>query len=93
MKGENKIMWLFYEYGNYIPMGSDGEWKLPSDVKSMKKLREMATNFLGHRPGRVYCMRAWTQEMCELTPDNFVAYIMRHGQLLAWSPGCAPQGK
>lgn len=86
-------MWLFYEYGNYIPLGSDGAWKAPSNVKSMKKLTECAQNFLAHRPGRVYCMRTWTQEMSELGCDKFVTYIMRYGQLLAWSPGCAPQGK
>lgn len=76
-------MWLFYEYGNYIPMGSDGEMKVPSNVKSMLKLRELAKNFLGNRAGRVYCMRVWTQEMCELPPLQFCAYIITHGQLVA----------
>ena len=86
-------MWLFYEYGNYIPMGSDGEMKVPSNVKSMLSLRKLAAGFLAHRPGRVYCMRTWTQEMCEMSPSKFVEYIMRHGQLIAWSEGCAPQGR
>ena len=86
-------MWLFYEYGNYIPVGSDGAMKVPSSVKSMLSLRKLAAGFLAGRPGRVYCMRTWTQEMSELSPDNFVAYVMRNGQPLAWSAGCAPQGR
>lgn len=80
-------MWLFYVYANYIPCGSDGEMKVPSNIKSMLSLRNLAANFLGKRPGRVYCMTHWTQEMCEMSPSNFVVYVMRHGQIVADSEG------
>lgn len=81
-------MWLFYEYGNYIPMGSDGQMKVPSNVKSMLSLRKLAAGFLAHRPGRVYCMLDWTQAMCELSPSKFTEYVMKHGQIVARSEGC-----
>lgn len=86
-------MWLFYEYGNYIPVGSDGAMKVPNNVKSMLSLRKLASGFLAGRPGRIYCMRTWTQEMSEMGCENFIAYVMRYGQLLVWSEGYAPQGR
>ena len=75
-------MYLFYVTHNYCPDGSDGAMEV-TNVKSMLKLRELASSFLGKRYGRVYCMTRWTQEMCQLTSDCFTAYIMTHGQLVA----------
>lgn len=81
-------MWLFYVYANYIPMGSDGEMKVPSSVKSMLSLRKLAAGFLGKRPGKVYCVRQWTQQMCEMNALQFVTYIIQHGQIVARSEDC-----
>lgn len=79
-------MWLFYSYTNgYIPMGSDGQMKVPSSTRSMKSIQKLATTFLGKRAGSVYLMRSWTQAMCELEPRAFEEYILRNGEKVAHS--------
>ena len=79
-------MWLFYSYTNgYIPMGSDGQMKVPSSIRSMKSITKLATSFLGKRAGSVYLMRSWTQAMCELGPHAFEEYILRNGEKVAHS--------
>ena len=79
-------MWLFYSYSNgYIPMGNDGQMKVPASVRSRRKLVELANNFRAGRPGRVYLMHDWTQAMCELGPRAFEEYIQRHGEVLSHS--------
>lgn len=79
-------MYLFYAMSNgYIPMGSDGQMKIPSSIRTAYGIRKLAESFLGKRAGRVYLMNTWTQEMCELGPTAFCEYIMRHGMLVAHS--------
>lgn len=79
-------MWLFYAMSNgYIPMGNDGQMKVPSSVKTQKAIEKLATNWLGNRRGRVYLMNDWTQKMCELGPCAFEEYIMRNGKVVAHS--------
>ena len=79
-------MWLFYSYTNgYIPMGSDGQMKVPSSTRSMKSIQKLATAFLGKRAGSVYLMRSWTQAMCELGPRAFEEYILHNGEKVAHS--------
>jgi len=79
-------MYMFYaDNTGWIPMGNDGQLKVPSSVRSEHKLRELATSFLGGRTGRVYLMASWTQQMCELGPRAFEEYIARNGRVVAHS--------
>ena len=79
-------MWLFYsDTLGRIPMGSSGEMKVPSEVKSRRKLVELANNFLAGRVGRIYLMNSWTQQMSELGPYAFERYIREHGEVVAHS--------
>lgn len=79
-------MWLFFSYSDgYIPMGSDGQMKVPSSVRSERKLAQLADSFRAGRAGRVYLMTSWTQKMCELGPTAFEEYIQRNGRLVAHS--------
>ena len=79
-------MYMFYaDRTGWIPMGNDGQIKVPSSVKSERKLRELATSFLGKRAGRVYIMASWTQAMSELGPRAFEEYIARNGRVVAHS--------
>ena len=79
-------MYMFYaDRTGWIPMGNDGQLKVPSSVRSERKLRELATSFLGKRAGRVYLMTSWTQAMCELGPRAFEEYIARNGRVVAHS--------
>lgn len=77
-------MYMFFAdvYG-YIPMGNDGQLKVPSNVRSTRKLQELARSFLAGRRGRVYLMTSWTQAMCELGPRAFEEYIARNGKIIA----------
>ena len=78
-------MWLFYAMTNgYIPAGNDGQMKVARNL-SNKKLRAIAETFRAGRAGRVYLMRDWTQEMCELGPTAFCNYIARNGAVVAHS--------
>ena len=75
-------MWLFFTYNDgYIPYGNDGQMKIPARC-SNKRIRELARTLKGNRAGRVYLMRDWTQQMCELGPNEFELYIMRNGQYI-----------
>lgn len=75
-------MWLFFAYSDgYIPMGNDGQMKVPARA-SQKKIRELAVTLRAGRAGRVYLMNSWTQAMCELGPTAFETYIMRNGQVV-----------
>lgn len=77
-------MWLFYAYPNgYIPMGSDGQMKIPT--RNLTKVKTLAESFRAGRPGRVYLMNDWTQKMCELGPRAFEEYILTHGTVVAHS--------
>ena len=79
-------MYMFYaDCTGWIPMGNDGQLKVPSSVRSERKLRELATSFLGGRAGRVYLMASWTQAMSELGPRAFEEYIARNGRVVAHS--------
>lgn len=79
-------MYLFYSDPlGYIPMGNDGELVVPKSIKSDRGVRKLAKDFLRNRRGRVYLMRTWTQQMCELGPRAFEEYIMRHGELVCHS--------
>ena len=79
-------MYLFYAMpGNYIPMGNDGQMKVPASIRSNKALIKLAESWLGKRPGRVYLMHEWTQKMCELGPRAFEEYVMRNGTVVAHS--------
>jgi len=76
-------MYLFYAMTNgYIPYGNDGMMKVPSTIRSHKKIRELATSWLGNRSGRVYLMASWTQPMSELTSFAFEEYIAKHGEVV-----------
>ena len=78
-------MWLFYAEGTgYIPMGNDGQMKVPART-SARKQKELATRWLGKRHGRVYLMTSWTQQMSEYGPRAFEEYIMRNGKLIAYN--------
>lgn len=77
-------MWMFYaDNTGYIPMGNDGQMKVPSSVRSTRKLEKLAASWLGKRRGRVYLMASWTQPMSELGPRAFEEYIMRTGKVIA----------
>ena len=79
-------MYLFYAMNNgYIPMGNDGQLVVPKNIRSRRALEKLATSWLGNRAGRVYLMHEWTQKMCELGPQAFEEYIMRHGEVVAHS--------
>lgn len=79
-------MYMFYaDRTGWIPMGNDGQLKVPSSVRSERKLRELAASFLGKRAGRVYLMVSWTQTMSELGPRAFEEYIARNGRVVAHS--------
>lgn len=76
-------MYLFFAYNDgYIPMGNDGQMKLPARC-SRKHMLELAAALKHNRPGRVYLMTSWTQAMSELGPRAFEEYIMRNGEVLA----------
>ena len=76
-------MWMFYaDRLGWIPMGNDGQFKVPRSIKSDRGLRKLAENFIGKRTGRVYLMTSWTQEMSELGPRAFETYIATHGRVL-----------
>ena len=78
-------MWLFYAMvDGYIPMGNDGEMKIPSNA-SRGRIWQLAEQLRAGRPGRVYLMRQWTQEMSELAPAAFCVYIARNGKVVAQS--------
>ena len=79
--------WMFFAYTDgYIPMGSDGQMKVPfSTVRNLKKLEKLAESFRGKRAGRVYLMASWTQQMSELGPRAFEEYIARNGVVIAHS--------
>lgn len=78
-------MWLFFSYGDgYIPMGNDGQMKVPART-SRRKLAELAETLRAGRAGRVYLMHDWTQAMCELGPQAFEEYIMRNGEVVTHS--------
>lgn len=79
-------MWLFYAMSNgYIPMGNDGQIKVPSSIRSQKRIEKLAKDWLGKRAGRIYLMNDWTQKMCELGPCAFEEYIARNGKVVAHS--------
>jgi len=76
-------MYLFYaDRSGWIPMGNDGMMKVPSSVRSNKKLVELAVSWLGKRTGRIYLMTSWTQQMSELGPRAFEEYIAKHGKVV-----------
>lgn len=76
-------MYMFYaDRSGYIPMGNDGMMKVPSSIKSNKKLVELAASWLGKRTGRIYLMASWTQAMSELGPRAFEEYIAKHGRVV-----------
>lgn len=79
-------MWMFYaDNTGYIPMGNDGQMKVPSSVRSRKQLEKLAASWLGKRRGRVYLMTSWTQQMSELGPSAFEMYIMRNAEVIKHS--------
>lgn len=79
-------MYMFFSYSDgYIPMGNDGQIKVPSSVRSECGLVKLADSFRGNRNGRVYLMTSWTQKMSELGPIRFEEYIMRNGRVLSHS--------
>lgn len=76
-------MWLIYfMIGGYNPLGSDGAMKVPSNIRSERKLRELAENFRCGRAGEVYAIN-WTQEMSEMNLTRFTEYVVRNGRLLS----------
>ena len=76
-------MYLFYaDRSGWIPMGNDGEIKVPSSIRSRKGLLKLAESWIGKRTGRIYLMTSWTQQMSELGPRAFEEYIMRNGEVL-----------
>jgi hypothetical protein len=80
---EIETMYLFYaDRLGWIPMGNDGMMKVPSSVRSNKKLIELATSWMGKRTGRIYLMTSWTQQMSELGPRAFEEYIAKHGKVV-----------
>lgn len=79
-------MYMFYaDRTGYIPMGNDGQMKVPSNIRSRRALEKLATSWLGNRAGRVYLMKSWTQAMCELGPHAFEEYISRNAEIIAHS--------
>lgn len=85
-------MWLFYaEFGGHIPMGNDGQLKVPKSIRSRRALMKLAESWLGKRAGRIYLITTWTRQMSELGPWAFEDYIEEHGELLlksqyTWTP-------
>ena len=77
-------MYMFFAYNDgYIPMGSDGQMKVPVSIaRSSRKLQQLAVSFKAGRAGRCYLMHEWTQQMSELGPRAFEEYIMRHGTVV-----------
>ena len=76
-------MYLFYaDRSGWIPMGNDGMMKVPSSIRSNKKLVELAVSWLGKRTGRIYLMTNWTQAMSELGPRAFEEYIAKYGKVV-----------
>lgn len=76
-------MYLFYaDRSGWIPMGNDGQLKVPSSVRSRRALLKLAESWLGNRAGRVYLMTSWTQAMSELGPRAFEEYIAKHGEVV-----------
>lgn len=77
-------MWMFYvDRSGYIPMGSDGQLKVPSNTRTMNRMRELAQSWLGKRRGAIYLMRSWTNEMTNYGPTAFNQYIQHHGTIMA----------
>lgn len=77
-------MWLFYaDSTGWIPMGNDGAMQV--SARSERAVKQLAESWLGKRRGRIYRMREWTQEMCELGPAAFERYIQTHGEVVAHS--------
>ena len=77
-------MYLFYaERDGWIPMGNSGQLSVPKSIRSRRALLKLAESWLGKRAGRVYLMNSWTQQMCELGPWAFSAYIATHGEVVA----------
>ena len=79
--------WIFFaDRTGYIPMGSDGQMKVPfSTVRNLRKLTALATSFRAGRAGRVYLMSHWTQAMSELGPRAFEEYIQKYGTVIEHS--------
>ena len=76
-------MYMFYaDRLGWIPMGNDGMMKVPSSVRSNKKLVELAASWMGKRTGRIYLMTSWTQQMSELGPRAFEDYIAKNGRVI-----------
>lgn len=71
---------FFLDVFSYCPAGNDGAMKVPSNVRSNRKLVELATSWKANRRGSVYFMNDWTQKMCELGPTAFGFYIAQHGR-------------
>ena len=71
---------IYLDVFNYCPAGNDGAMKVPSNVRSNRKLIELATSWKGNRRGSVYYTPSWTQTMCELGPTEFGFYIARNGR-------------
>lgn len=77
-------MWMFYaDKSGYIPMGNDGQMKVPSNARTMNKIRELAQSWRGKRPGAVYLARSWTNEMTNYGPTRFNEYIITHCERIA----------
>jgi len=78
-------MWLFYcDNSGYIPMGNDGQMKVPART-SARKLQQLAEALRHGRAGRIYLMTSWTQQMSELGPRAFEDYIQRNGRVVVHS--------
>ena len=78
------MRWIYLMYvdeDGWHPCGNDGTCH--SFAKSMSKLRADAELFLNGRAGKVYGVRSYTQEMCEMDNAQLVAHLRRCGQLLA----------
>ena len=71
---------FFLDVFSTCPAGNDGAMRIPSSVRSNRKLVELATNWKAGRRGTVYFMNDWTQKMCELGPSEFGFYIARVGR-------------
>lgn len=79
-------MWMFYaDNTGYIPMGNDGQMKVPSNIRNHRQLEKLAASWLGKRRGRVYLMASWTQQMSELGPRAFEEYIMRTAEVIKYN--------
>ena len=75
-------MWMFFmDVMGYIPMGNDGQIKVPArTANNPKALKGLAKSFEAGRRGTIYTVASWTQEMSELGPAGFERYIVEHGK-------------